>query len=381
MLMIHVANCHGEVDKEPWGERIKWVDRRIDDIKRVATKPDKYSELWVDADSPFSYAAACRELISALDHRNHVSHLPIFFDATANGLQHLALLSRDPEAAKLVNLTDDPRRYDVYGIIADAAIEILLTRDFKTKRERKRADWWRNILPNWTRQNQRKVVKQAVMIFPYGSSPSGMAGDIGEGFREVCHKLGVSDEHMSGTLKFLAEIIVDAIEQVLPGAAHSRRFLSDLAADSVSKGRFVKWRSPSGFPIIAAYYEPNVRTLRLSGGGEMRVTIGDTETVDIGSAITSIAPNFVHSLDATHLMRCVLSANRVGITKLLTIHDCWGCLAPDAADMHRIFRRELYMMYKHNWLQYLADNNQLAVSVLLGNFDLEQVPRCNYGAS
>jgi DNA-dependent RNA polymerase len=386
MLKIHVANCNGEKDKDPWEDRLKWVDENLENgiIDRIATKPRKNSDLWAGpgVDSPFSYVAACKELIDALDNPDHETHLPIFFDATASGLQHFALLSRDPVAARLVNLCDDPRRYDIYGMVANDAIATLKAGNFKSKRERKRAAWWCQVLEDWTPRDRRKLVKQAVMIFPYGSSPHGMMGDIGDGFREICHRRGVSDEHMPGTLKFLAEVIVESIGRVLPGAAHSRKYLFDLAAHSVSNGQFVKWRSPSGFPIIAAYYKPNVVTLRLGRGQEMKVTIGDKPTVDTKTAITSVAPNFVHSLDAAHLMRCVLSANRAGITNLLTVHDCWGCLAPDAADMHRIFRNELYMVYNYtNWMQNLALNNDFSTPMLFGGYDMEQLPRCNYGAS
>jgi DNA-directed RNA polymerase len=38
------------------------------------------------------------------------------FDATCSGIQHLALLARDANAARLVNLTGDTERpRDVYG--------------------------------------------------------------------------------------------------------------------------------------------------------------------------------------------------------------------------------------------------------------------------
>src|SRR5262249_32463189 len=69
--------------------------------------PPDTDDKWIDADKPFRFVAACRELAAYWgDPDNFVTHLPIAFDGSANGLQHLALLSGDSEAAEMVNLTD-----------------------------------------------------------------------------------------------------------------------------------------------------------------------------------------------------------------------------------------------------------------------------------
>jgi DNA-directed RNA polymerase len=178
----------------------------------------------------------------------------------------------------------------------------------------------------------------------------------------------------------LAEIIEEAIRAVLPGAVRSRTYLRSLATSVLSRGQFVSWRSPSGFPIIQANYEPNVKRLRVTGGHKMNVTIGDKLTIDTEGAIIGVAANFVHSLDAAHMLRCVLSAKRAGITNVLTIHDCLGVLAADAADIHRIFRRDLYVMYKStNWLDYLRQNNGYDTPPEMGDYKVEQLPKSNYG--
>jgi DNA-dependent RNA polymerase len=391
MLMIHLSNCHGARDKESWDKRLEWVHERLEsgEIEKIATNPKGYVDLWADkeVDSPFAYAAACKELISSLDDPKFESRMPIYFDATASGLQHLALLSRCPETARLVNLTSEPFRHDVYGEIANETIRLLHTEDFKTKKKgRERAEWWRSVLEGWSDKDKRALVKKAVMTYPYGSSPTGMSHPLGKGFREICYKRGEPDDTNSA-LQFFAEVIIMAIEKKLPGAVRAMKYFEDIARDRVYRQRcFVSWRSPTGFPNILEEWEPNVVTLRLAGGGEMRVTIGDKEKMKMEDAI-KLAPSYVHSLDAAHLMRCVLSAKQAGITSLLTVHDCWGCLAPDAADMHRIFRTELRAMYKHvthghiNWLQNLADNNGYGVPPVLDDYDPDEVSLSHYGAS
>jgi hypothetical protein len=126
-LEIHCANCEGSTDKLSRGERIKWVGEHRQDIKDIAKDPIGTFDKWRGADSPFAFVAACRELAAAWnDPENFETHLPIGFDGSANGLQHLALLSGELFAAAMVNLlsTDDSPS-DAYAILIARAIELI----------------------------------------------------------------------------------------------------------------------------------------------------------------------------------------------------------------------------------------------------------------
>jgi len=104
-LEIHCANCEGSTDKKSRAERIKWVGEHRQDIMDIAKDPFGTFDKWRGADSPFAFVAACRELAAAWnDPENFETHLPIGFDGSANGLQHLALLSGDLVTAAMVNL-------------------------------------------------------------------------------------------------------------------------------------------------------------------------------------------------------------------------------------------------------------------------------------
>ena len=103
----------------PFRDRLKWVDDHRDDIKKIARNPFGTKELWIKADKPFAYIAACRELVAAIeDPQNFETHLPIPLDGSCNGIQHLALFCRDEETAKRVNLANDL----AFGQTADCRI-------------------------------------------------------------------------------------------------------------------------------------------------------------------------------------------------------------------------------------------------------------------
>jgi DNA-directed RNA polymerase len=90
-LEIHCANCEGSTHKDAWSERKKWARVNRRDIERIADDPKNNFPLWRDADKPFAYVAACRELSEAWQNPTlFETHLPIGWDGSANGLQHLA---------------------------------------------------------------------------------------------------------------------------------------------------------------------------------------------------------------------------------------------------------------------------------------------------
>ena len=59
-----------------------------------------------------------------------------------------------------------------------------------------------------------------------------------------------------------------------------------------------------------------------------------------------IAPNFVHSLDASHLTLVVNACTARGINALAMIHDDYGTHAADAQELYEIIRERFVWMYQ-----------------------------------
>jgi DNA-dependent RNA polymerase len=103
-IMIHVANCadFNGLSKRPWRDRIKWVEDNIAMITRIAENPEDTVKEWRGADAPFSFVAACFELAAAREKGpNYITRLPVCFDGSCSGIQHLAMLMRDEERGKI----------------------------------------------------------------------------------------------------------------------------------------------------------------------------------------------------------------------------------------------------------------------------------------
>jgi DNA-directed RNA polymerase len=466
-LQIHVANCYAEdqTDKKPWDDRLRWARDNIDFIERVAAAPEDTFDPegtlkrgWRNADKPFAFVAACKELSRALKNpESFETHLPIGFDCTANGLQHLVLLSfdrrsqnlateRDWEAARLVNLVGfdigsvrypreadyraiaDPAqramRYrqagealvaalrlneaeapqDVYQVVGERIVQLLEGEDDRlfTKvkgRTKKREDgffeafdrdwrslgmfpdkasaraaikrlpkpqgkskrdawcfgYWRNRFSEMDRKQKRKLLKTPTMSFAYSSTVGGMADEMVDTYFDLFE----GHEPENDAAIFLAKAVGAACRDILPGPARIMKYIRALALHRYHDNEFLEWISPSGFPFVNMYHEPHCDHLDLSGGvwGRYTVANGASRVRRKTKMLNTASPNFIHSLDAAHLIRTVLEANRDGIHDILTVHDSFACLAPFARRFGQIIRREMAILHALDPLRSLSKAN------------------------
>ena len=67
----------------------------------------------------------------------------------------------------------------------------------------------------------------------------------------------------------------------------------------------------------------------------MKLAIGNTQNISKADAIKGAAANYVHSVDALHLHMIALAAEAEGI-EMVSVHDCFGTIAPHAARLREI---------------------------------------------
>ena len=190
-LEIHCANVEGTTDKMRRSDRLKWVADNRAKIQAIGSDPAGTFDLWKDANSPFCYVAACRELVAAWnDPRNFKTHLPIGFDGSANGLQHLSLLTHDHDAAELVNLrhtADDDEPRDVYSTVIAKVIELLKADDHP------RANFWDTRLGLLGPKKARTILKTPIMAFAYSVTPPGATTQISDTFAAL-HRVWLASQ-------------------------------------------------------------------------------------------------------------------------------------------------------------------------------------------
>ncbi|KAJ3009289.1 UNVERIFIED_CONTAM: DNA-directed RNA polymerase [Siphonaria sp. JEL0065] len=113
-----------------------------------------------------------------------------------------------------------------------------------------------------------------------------------------------------------------------------------LVADSskkVDKMASVIWTTPLGLPIVQPYRVMKTRNVTTS---LQTVTIRDNTTqqpVNPMKQSTAFPPNFIHSLDATHMMLSAISCNQAGI-EFASVHDSYWTHACDVDTMAIVLR-------------------------------------------
>jgi DNA-directed RNA polymerase len=365
MLAIHAANCgdFDKISKRPWQERIDWVNSRRDTIRQIAANPIENVDKWREADAPFCYVAACIELAAAWSNPNHRTRLPVAFDGSCSGIQHLCMGTADDEIGRLVNLTENEEPQDVYEVLRGKAVARL------------KDDPLAQYLT-------RKVVKRPCMTFAYNATRKGMAKQIEETLEEEGHEVSYRQ------IWRLAEIIEDETRKLLKKPAAAMDFIGRLAEARAKRGLPFVWRSPTGFPWRNDYFEPSYKQYVLPmEGARIRVLLADsTRKMSVAEAKRSAAPNFVHSMDASHLVRVVNDAVERGITNIAAVHDSFACLAPQAFELRWRIGEELSMLYlAHNVLGSLhtaamrgLDPAELPFGVTTGKLDLVAVAKAEY---
>jgi Autographiviridae RNA polymerase len=149
-----------------------------------------------------------------------------------------------------------------------------------------------------------------------------------------------------------------AANEVLQRPAVAMKFIRVLAKHCADKDKALEWTSPTGFPWANRYCKPNVKTIHLELRGEyVRHLVGDGFKPGIlrKKSMDAAAPNFVHALDASHLIRVVNAAASEGITSISVVHDSFGALAPQASELHRIIRMQFAELYSQDVLADLRE--------------------------
>jgi DNA-directed RNA polymerase, mitochondrial len=160
-----------------------------------------------------------------------------------------------------------------------------------------------------------------------------------------------------------------------------RDWLEQLAREAAKKGKPLRWVTPLGLAVINIYQPAKVKNLSVVVNGRKRtvkLAVGDKNGIDRKKAANAVTANFVHSVDAAHLQLVALAAAKDRI-EMVSVHDCFATIAPDAARLNDIIRDQFIELHKrHNWLSNIwvsakRDGIKLPPFSNIGILDLEQV--------
>lgn len=379
-FLIHGANKYG-VDKVPFADRIKWVKDNHEMIMAIAGDPVGNTDYWVrkgTAGDPFQFLAWCFEYAEWYKYqRAFVSHLPISMDGSCNGLQNFSAALRDEVGGKATNLVPSIKPQDIYNMVATVTLTKL--QEMEEDEHKFRSRWLAHGIP-------RGLVKRSVMTLPYGSTRFSCRDFIlNDYIKKELPKEFAKEEYKKASM-FLSKVVWESISDVVVKAREAMDWLQGSSIKILEKHKDIRWTTPTGFVVVQNYKE-------LDKNGQIRVSIfGGThfamskksDRPDKRRHKNGIAPNFVHSMDASHMQRVAIRCKKEGIVNLAMIHDDFGTLAADAEKFSLIIREEFVKMYKQDdWLARFAQG-YIDLGVMLdqppsmGKLDINQVIDSKY---
>lgn len=374
---VNGANKFG-IDKVTHLEQIEWVDENAAFIIAIGVDPIA-NRGWLEADCPLQFLAWCQEFARySFDPISFVSHLPVGLDGSCNGLQHFSAMLRDSVGGAATNLIPSEKPNDVYRQVANVVERKLYAENLDSTDERKLE--YRRI---WLLHGiNRDIVKRSVMTLPYGSTRFSCSDYIVSDYLRFSKVPEFAREQYSGAANYLSFHVWDAIGEVVIAARDAMDWLQRSASQIIRKGESqISWVTPTGFRVHQVYQESDIMTVNSLLLGGVRIRIGTTsDKASVKGHRNGLSPNFVHSMDASHMTLTTLASKKAGIKSLAMIHDDYGTHARFAQQLFHMIRDEFVKMYEsYDPLQMFKDNYEYLKPVPeRGNLDLSLVRQSPY---
>lgn len=353
-LAVHLANSWG-VDKVSFEDRIAWVSAHETMITGCGNDPLRCTQ-WAEADAPFVFLAACMEYARLQEwvenqgkaQEEFPSCIPVAFDGACNGLQNYSALLRDEVGGLATGLVPSEKPADIYKAVAEAASDIV-EEDAAAGNE---------VAARWIGKITRRITKRNTMTQPYGVTAYGMRDQLMAEFREIVKEGNPDNLDLSfESAVYLADVNYKAIGKVVVAARVAMDWLRKVAHVAAEEGLPIHWEAPSGLLVNQAYRVAEGESLcfRLMGRRFCVRITREGHHIDIRRQTSGIAPNFIHSLDASHLVRTVLYCAADGIEGFAMVHDSFGTHAGHAETLRNNLRRAFVDQYREPLLEQFRD--------------------------
>ena len=326
------------VDKMTLEDRAQWTQENIE----VIIEMGEMRMIAEEAEKAISFLACCIEWYrySTTD-GDYYTRLPIPIDGANNGWQHLGAMSKDALTGRLVGLVPTEIQNDFYVQIAKRLCDRM---------------------PEWFEERQipmkhirKGIAKRAAMTRAYSCGQKKMS----ESMYSDCYQYGFTKDYNISAYDCdeLSNQVIRAIQEVCPGPLDTMKYLQRLADQEIAnwlqtygtdRGKGIEWLTPSGFPVIYECYRTRPAKVDCYGfntpDGEIRfkhVIREHTDIPDRRGFMCGISPNFVHSMDASHM--ALVIADWEG--DFAAVHDSYSAHANDIESLMVETRKKFVSMY------------------------------------
>ena len=408
-LCIHAAGVWGN-DKCSLNERVQWVLENKEAIIQTYNDPDSTRDFWKQADKPYMFLACCEELGQCLQldtkgQREFISHIPCAQDGSCNGIQHYSAMLKDMIGAAAVNLLDSEVPGDIYTEVGN------VVRDYmeycrKNGLTFNGSEWVGmtksddQVLSGWEEFGiKRSCTKKPTMVIPYGGTKIGTRDDCKDYLASETEKAMETDTSYQNpfvnlittdidgketdpevhAITYLHHLVWQALDDVVVAAREAMKFLrtiTQIVAKTGDTKALLQVTSATGFRMYQQIKATKAYEVESHLEGRICLKLRkEIDEVDKRKMQTSIAPNFVHELDSTHLQMTVTMAEDMGIYDMACIHDSDGAHAGNCDGLHTALRYAFYELHSVSQLKRFREEQIITHPELADELMAVELPK------
>jgi len=362
-LKIHVTNLFGN-NKISLDDRVKWADANMDKIRASVAEPLGGERWWSTAEEPFQALAAMAEIVKAIDSGNpeeYMCSLAVHQDGSCNGLQHYAGLGRDAQGGAAVNLVPHDVPQDVYSkVLTKVLAKVEADAELPDNDPRALEGICARIVRGYV---SRKVIKQTVMTSVYGVTQSGARAQVEARLHEVLQLDNGTitperEKEVSAAAAYLAKLTLLSLSEMFSSARGIMDWLGTCAKLVAQHDSAMSWVTPLGLPVIQPYRKIQQHTVSTVMQSITLTEHSDLLPISLSKQKSAFPPNFVHSMDATHMMMTCLKMKKLGLT-FAAVHDSYWTHPSDIPVMNDLLREAFVELYSLPLLEDLRDSLEM----------------------
>lgn len=325
-LKVHLGNKHGSFKSLNVYRVVEEIDKILDDVALAAEDPLK-NTWWMQTSEPWQALATCIEINAALksgDPQSYMCGMPVHQDGTCNGLQHYSAMSQNPLEADHVHLRQRFTFIDLYSSVSRAVQLMCIGRA-------RQSDDQLSVIAGVV--VDRKIIKQTVMTYTYGVTPYGAGRQLEAKIQEIPPFNLPQHRELGWSLsKYIGRLVLKIIASGFRSAGFLMRCLKNSTRAFTSHGLPVTWNTRLNLLVVQPYLKRQSSPV-ISRLGEHWVRneiatpksgngLHTVKSLDLYRQRSAFPPNFVHSLDATHMVYTQDSCFKNGVT-FAAVHDSY----------------------------------------------------------
>ncbi len=356
------------LDKMKFKDRVRFMlqPELVEQFLMIADDPYNNTG-WLKADKPWGFLAWCFDFA---DMANHVeaglpladfeTRLAVSQDGSCSGTQHYSMALRDKETAASVNLTKRETPNDIYNTSAIKFKECILNKlqSLKTVEADEETTKEIECLTLWLNHCNRNLAKLPTMTFVYSATIQSCrktTKDYLLGLEEKEARIAKAEgrpyqnphgfENVDYAAKIGCAVLWEAVGYVQNATKRGMNYMKRAARLCANENKAFHIVAPTGFVMRQAIYKMKGVRVKTQLLGEVSVQLQkETSEINPYSMATSAAPNGIHLMDASHLIK-VCDAFITQDTHLIVIHDSFATHPCDVPKLRRTLTTTLIEMY------------------------------------